>query len=152
MRKIVYTLPNGNLAVVHPVRNTLGETLQTDSEIEQRALAKLPADAIDPTWVDSVPTDRTFRNAWAKSGNGVSVNMPKARGLHRERLRQLRAPKLAALDVEYMRADEQGAVELKDAIKRRKQFLRDVTSDPRIDAATTPEELAQVIPSALKDD
>ena len=66
MRKIVYTNSSGILCVVHPVRNTIGETLTTDAEIEQRAWNKLPTDAINPKFVNAsdIPTDRTFRNAW----------------------------------------------------------------------------------------
>jgi hypothetical protein len=66
MRKIVYTNSSGILCVVHPVRNTIGETLTTDAEIEQRAWNKLPTDAINPKFVNAsdIPTDRTFRSAW----------------------------------------------------------------------------------------
>ena len=66
MKKIIYTNSDGILCVVHPCRNTIGETLTTDLEIEQRALDKLPVDAINPMFVDesAIPTDRTFRNAW----------------------------------------------------------------------------------------
>src|SRR5437762_211267 len=46
---------------------------------------------------DEVPRDRTFRNAWTDDGS-LSIDMDKARDIHRDRLRQLRAPKLAALD------------------------------------------------------
>ena len=66
MRKILFTNTDGSLSVVHPTRNTIGETLTTDAEIEQRAWDKLPVDAINPVFVDEsvIPTDRTFRNAW----------------------------------------------------------------------------------------
>lgn len=151
MRKIIYTKPDGGIAVVHPVRNTKGETLTTDAEIEQRAWDRLPPEAINPQWVDesAIPTDRTFRNAW-KAGNGcVDHHMAKCRELHKEKLRQLRAPKLAALDVEYMQADEIGDATKKAQIAAKKRALRDVTKDPAIDAAQTPEELKSVIPSAL---
>jgi len=66
MRKIIFTRPDGGLSVVHPSRNTIGETLTTDAEIEQRAWNKLPTDAINPKFVNAsdIPTDRTFRDAW----------------------------------------------------------------------------------------
>lgn len=98
----------------------------------------------------AIPSDRTFRDAW-KAGNGVvEHDMAKAREIHKDRLRGMRAPKLASLDVDYIRADESGDSAKKAAIKTQKQALRDVTADPRIAAAMTPEELAAIVPDALK--
>ena len=152
MRKIIFTRPDGGLSVVHPVRNTyLTPEELDDAQIEQRAWDKLPKDAINPRWADAaeIPADRAFRNAWEDSGT-VSVNMPKARNLHREKLRGLRKPKMDALDVAYMRADELGDAVLKAEITVKKQALRNVTADPAIEAAPTPEELEAVIPAALR--
>jgi hypothetical protein len=94
-----------------------------------------------------IPADRTFRNAW---GADLAVDMSKAREIHRHRMRAVRAPKLAALDAEYMRADETGDAARKAEIAARKQALRDVTADPGIAAATTPEALQAVWPNALR--
>jgi len=154
MRKIIYTRPDGGVSVVTPVRNTLPvlESL-TDAEIEQRAWNKLPPDAIDPRFVeaDAIPVDRSFREAWKADGAAIAHDMAKCREIHKERLRQLRAPKLAALDTEYMRADEAGDAAKKAEIAARKQALRDVTKAPEISAARTPEELKAAIPAALSD-
>lgn len=87
------------------------------------------------------PADPTFRNAWVDTGKAVSVDMPKAREIHRANLRVIRAPMLAALDVAYQRADERGDMAEKAAVAAKKQALRDVTADPSIDAAMTPEQL-----------
>ena len=87
----------------------------------------------------TVPTDRTFRDAWQFSGAAVEIDMAAARDIHRDNLRAERKPLLEALDVAYMRAleDDTGTVD----ITAEKQALRDVTEDPRIDAAATPDEL-----------
>jgi len=150
MRKILYSRPDGGLSVVHPVRNTLGETLTTDAEIEQRAWDKLPTDAINPQFIDAavVPADRTFRNAWSHGGSTVNVDMGKAREIHKDKLRELRKPLLEALDVQFMRALELG--QDTKAIVDKKQALRDVTSDAAISAAKTPDELKAAIPQILK--
>ena len=58
--------------------------------------------------------------------------------------------KLAALDVEYQHADERGDVAEKARIAAKKQALRDVTADPAIEAAQTPEALKAVWPDILK--
>lgn len=98
-----------------------------------------------------VPQDRTFRNAWCDVTPEpvVDIDMAKARNIHRDRLREMRAPKLAALDVEYQRADELNDGAQKMAIAARKQALRDVTKHPDIDAAQTPEQLKAAIPNIL---
>ncbi len=98
-----------------------------------------------------IPADRTFRNAWKDEGPSyISIDMPKAREIHKDNLRQKRTPLLAALDVEYQRADEQGDAALKAKIAVKKQALRDVTIHPAITAAKTPDELKAAIPDALK--
>ena len=96
------------------------------------------------------PTDRVFRNAWKDGGSKIEIDMQKAREIKRDDLRQLRAPLLADLDVAYMRADEVGDAIEKQRIAAKKQALRDVTADPMIDAATTPEQLKAVWPEFLK--
>jgi hypothetical protein len=138
MRKIIYTRPDGGFSVLHPVRNTIGETLTTDAEIEQRAWDKLPDDAINPQFVeaDAIPTDRTFRNAWEDNG-GINVNMPKAKDLTKDRLRADRKPLLEAQDVLFQRALESGASTA--AIVSEKQRLRDITK--QVDALASLDEL-----------
>lgn len=187
MKKIVYTVGDGNLLVVHPAPwarlckaiTFKGKTLrfdpqpfdlfvkvhQTDelnplwaeseAEFLQRIVKQdVPKDAINVRVVDEIeiPQDRTFRMAWAHDDRGqIAVDMNKARDIHRDALRKMRAPKLAALDVEYQRADEAGNAAKKADVAARKQVLRDVTKHPGIDAAGTPDDLKAVLPSCLKD-
>lgn len=95
--------------------------------------------------IDSVPQDRTFRNAWAFDGSAVAVDMDKAREIQRDLMRKARAPLLADLDTQFMKALETGADT--SAIVAAKQELRDVTKAPEIEAAQTPEELKAVWPA-----
>ena len=138
MRKIIFTRTDGGISLVYPVRNTLGETLTTDAEIEQRAWDKLPEDAINPQFVDEteIPTDRTFRNAWKDEG-GIKVDMVKAKDLTKDRLRNERKPLLEAQDVAFQRALESGASTA--AIVSEKQRLRDITK--QVDGITSLDEL-----------
>ena len=123
---------------------------ETDEEFIQRIRLKdVPADAIDVAIVNasSLPSDRTFRDAWKRDGNGlVSVNMAKARQIHRQRIRRAREPLFSALDIAFMRAlglrDEARA----GAVECRRQALRDAPADPAIDSAATPDELKAVWP------
>ena len=87
----------------------------------------------------SVPSDRAFRGAWQFSGEAVEIDMVKARDIHRNVLRRERDPLLERLDVAYMKALETGGDTA--SVASEKQKLRDVTDDPRIEAAATPDEL-----------
>tara|TARA_R110000737_G_scaffold307067_1_gene314920 strand:- start:221 stop:568 length:348 start_codon:yes stop_codon:yes gene_type:complete len=87
----------------------------------------------------TVPTDRTFREAWSFNEAVVEIDMTAAKVIHKDNLRAERAPRLAALDVDYMKALEAGSGA--DAIAASKTTLRNITDDARIDAATTPDAL-----------
>lgn len=93
---------------------------------------------------EDIPTDREYRNAWIDTGNAVGHDMARARALHRAKLRRDREPRLAALDVEYQRADEREDRAEKRRLAAAKQALRDAPADPRIDAATTIEQLRAI--------
>ena len=118
----------------------------------EEARAAVPA-AADSIVVDdaSVPSDRTFRDAWALNQAQLFVDMTKAREIHKDHLRSLRAPKLAEADTEFLRAIEAENRQLQAEIAAKKQALRDVTADPSITQARTPEELKAAVPAILKD-
>jgi hypothetical protein len=78
----------------------------------------------------------------------ITINMAKARDIHRAKMRDARSPLLSDLDIAYQRATEAGADT--SAIVAKKQALRDVTADPAIEAAQTVEELKAVWPEILK--
>jgi len=88
-------------------------------------------------------TARLFRDAWSgMAGSKVVVDMPKAKELQKDRIRQDRKPHLESLDVAFNRALETDDDAENTAIAALKRKARDVTDDPRIDAATTDTELA----------
>lgn len=136
-----------------PIPGVTAQWAETEGEFVARVRAKVvPADAINVQVVDgsTIPSDRTFRDAWAVNGGAVAVDMPKAREIHKDRMRSERAPKLAALDIEFIQAVEADDKTKQADIAARKQALRDVTDDPAIEAAGTPEDLKAVLPDALK--
>lgn len=152
MRRIAYTDgKTGALCLVTPVINSIGEAVGfTEDHALERAMTALPQDALNVQVVEEsqVPTDRTFRNAWTQDTKGAPVvDMDKARDIHRDRMREARKPKLGALDVEFMRAVESG--KSTSEVMVAKQGLRDVTKDPAIDAAKTPDDLKKVWPEIL---
>jgi hypothetical protein len=97
-----------------------------------------------------IPADRAFRDALVDDGTRLVHDMPRAREILRQRLRVARVPVLAALDVEYQRADEQSDKAGKARVVLLKQELRDITAHPGIEAAQTTDELKQVWHEALK--
>jgi hypothetical protein len=70
----------------------------------------------------------------------IRINITKAKAIKLDALRAERAPKLAALDLAFMRAVEQGDTASQTRIAAEKQALRDVTK------VTLPDDL-----TALKD-
>ena len=64
----------------------------------------------------------------------ITTDMAKAREVHKARIREARAPKLAELDVEFQKAQETSA-DTSDIVAK-KQALRDAPADSAIDSAT----------------
>ena len=74
----------------------------------------------------------------------ITVNLDKAKDIKRNMLRKQRAPLLAALDVQFMRAVETGDVALQQSIAHKKQLLRDAPSSIEIEEAQTVDDLKAV--------
>ena len=70
---------------------------------------------------------------------GIKIDIAKAKDITKDRLRAERKPLLEALDVEFIKAQEQGADT--SAIVTEKQRLRDITQ--QVDTMSTVEELKQ---------
>jgi len=82
----------------------------------------------------TVPSDRHFRGAWSLSGSVISEDMTKAKEIFRDKIREVRAPLLAAKDVELMKALEAGTSTT--AIATAKDALRDAPAAAAIDSAS----------------
>jgi hypothetical protein len=74
----------------------------------------------------------------------MSINMNKAQNIWKDKLRADRKPLLEALDVQYIRALERGETELIKKIVKKKELLRDITEDPRIENAKNTDDLKEV--------
>jgi hypothetical protein len=84
-----------------------------------------------------LPEHPEFTDAWEINAKTITVNMDKAREITKVRLRNERAPLLAAQDVLFMKAQETGADTT--AIVAEKNRLRNITQV--VDSTTTLEEL-----------
>lgn len=136
-----------------PVAGVVAEWAETEEEwIRRVAIKSIPGDATEIHVVDEseIPSDREFRDALVVIQGKVEHDMGKCVEIHKRRLREMRAPKLAALDADYMKALEAGDTARMTAIAKKKQALRDVTADPALGKAATPTALKAVVPEALR--
>jgi hypothetical protein len=67
----------------------------------------------------------------------ITINLTKAKDIAKNNLRTERAPVLAALDVQFMRAVESGNTSQQAAIAEQKDELRNITAHSSITGATT---------------
>lgn len=107
-----------------------------------------------------IPSDRTFRNAWKLDvtkgpedfpGKPIKCDMAKAVALAKDKVREVRNPKLAALDVEYQRADESNDNAGKAAVVAKKNQLRDAPADARLVAASDHDGLKAAMEAVIAD-
>lgn len=128
--RIIYPSGDGGVCVVIPAPGMLLE--------EVIALAVPAGVAHTIVDVSALPADRYFRDAWKSD---LSIDMDKAREIHKEVLRRQRKPLLEALDVDSLRAIEANDTALLADTATKKQSLRDAPANPAIQAASTPEAL-----------
>jgi len=118
-----------------------------EAEIAKAGIPALYWWITDPA---TLPQDRTFRNAWKDDGSRKVVHdMPRARAIHMDRIREARAPKLEALDRDWMRATGQGKASEVAQIEVQRQRLRDIPQSLDLSKAQTVDELKTIWPAEL---
>jgi hypothetical protein len=123
---ITYPQPNGQVAIVIPTGDV------------NDAIKDVPA-GVEYKIVESVDIDNDYFNAYEfDAETGAKVNIEKAKAIHLDKFRAARAPKLAKLDIDFMKAVEANDEEKKTEIIAAKQALRDVT------LTTLPDDLAGI--------
>jgi hypothetical protein len=123
---IIYCQPESNrVAVCNPVQSI-------NLSIDQIAKKDVPRGCPYTICNSSeLPTDDTFFDAWIYDqsvGNvPINVDVPEVHSIWKNKWRAAREPILKILDVEWMRALEQGNTALTQELASKKQALRDVT-------------------------
>ena len=146
MSKIIFTNSKGIISVIHPTSGNAND-----------AIKDIPVGIVTYSIVDdsTIPTDRSFRDSWIGQYIGLSTaylteDINRARNIHKTNIRNARTPKLAALDVEFQKAQETSAGIT--TIVAKKQALRDAPAASGIaTAANTTELKAQWDTSILGD-
>ncbi len=99
---------------------------------------------------DVIPSDRTFRDAWADTTPEltIDIDMAKARAIHLERIRIKRNAELSKLDIQATKAQDIGDAETLTQIRTRKQELRDLpaTLAPTLASAASVDALKAIQP------
>jgi hypothetical protein len=93
---------------------------------------------------------RDFRDAWQLQGTVISIDMKKAKESSIERIRREREPRLSKLDGLWNRATGQKKPEEAEAVEAKRQKLRDMTTDKRLNAST-PEKLKEGVDAILEE-
>lgn len=140
MAKIIIHNNGSAIKIINPL-------LEDESKIQEFIASNVP-NGVESVVIDNTqfPTDIEFAMALEVSG-GIKFNADKAKAIWKNKWREARAPKLASLDIEFMRAVELGDSDKQSEISAKKQALRDVTS---IDIpGNTAEEIKSVWPLIL---
>ena len=124
MKRIIFTNEDGSIGVIVPTKEGLAKF-----GIDGLAKKDVPeGKAFRIVDEEEIPSDRTFRNAWETDAEvAVKVNIPKAKGITKDRLRAERDVLLKDLDTQFIRAQESKADTT--AIVAEKQRLRDITDE-----------------------
>lgn len=161
MDKLIAVKENdGGVDVIYPApemfdENSLTRKLvpelngATDEQIWE--FIKIPHNLNEKSWryitKELLPTSMYFRQAWTDDNDTdtIDVDITKAKAIKLNIFREIRIPLLETLDVDYLRALEQG--EDTSAITAAKQALRDVTT---IELPDNIDELEVFMPDILK--
>jgi hypothetical protein len=130
MQVIIFTNDNGGVSTTIPTGEISIEAVLAKDVPEGRGARIVNMSDLPNQYQD-------FYDAWEMDATSVTVNLAKAKEITKKRLRAEREPLLAAQDVAFQRALEEGAATT--AIVAEKARLRAITD--LADAATTLEEL-----------
>lgn len=131
MKRIIYTNYEGGVSIIVPA----GEIEACLKDIPDGAEYEI-VDAAD------IPADRTFRNAWEKSGKAVIHNLSKCQVIAHEKRRSARAKEFEPLDIEATIPAKSAQAEAK------RQAIRDKYDEMQtaMNAAQSVDELKALLP------
>jgi hypothetical protein len=107
--------------------NKLGVIYSTGSIPIEAVIAKDIPEGAEYAIFETADLDYQLFDAYRFSDGGPDFNPEKGKEIWRDLWRQARAPLLASLDIDFMRALESGDMVLQAEIAAKKQALRDVT-------------------------
>lgn len=141
MSKVIITRADGGISIMQ----LIGAAVAAEEVAKWAEVHGAPVDWAEVPDDTALP-ERDFRGAWAFNPrtNKISIDMDKAVEIRRDQLREDRAKLFEKLDVESLRALENGDAKKQAELAAEKQRLRDLPADPRLAAATLPDHLREV--------
>ncbi len=159
MKRIIYTQQDGSVAIVVPAPNYIAELVNSGMTLQEAfeyvgkkdcvvpvfgvdgnvdSYEELPHEIVD---TNTIPTDRTFRNAWTRVHRDIVTDIPKAKLIAHDKRRAKRAAEMKDLDIEATIPAKAAQAEAA------RQVIRDkhATLQTAIDAATTEAGLKQLL-------
>ena len=156
MKVIIYKNNDNRLSVINPCYKDDMTNQEKDEYvifIQNKDVPKNIDNSTIPSWIidsDDLRDIRNIRNAWNVNNSGqIYFDRDKAIEIKKEQFRNLRKPLLEKLDVEFMRALENGDTSSIPIITQKKSDLRDITSVD-FNSYDTPKKLHEFIPDLLK--
>lgn len=152
MKRIIFLKADGTITVRTPCPQAMRPN-ETEDEFLDRVANEHPIRTGIPMRhvkmdYEPNPAHKDYRTARTLTiDNKIEHDMSKARELHREKIRERRVDLFKPLDTELLIAlGKPNNASQMARIENDKQKLRDAPADPRIDAATTLDELLSVDP------
>jgi len=133
-QRIIYQRDDGGVSIIVP--SDCGLTIE---EIAEKDVPTgTPYTIVD---VASIPTDRTFRNAWTSSGGAIETDFTKAQDIAHEMRRTARSAEFAPLDIDVTIPDRSVKAEAERVAVRAKYDAMQIA----IDGATGIDELLATV-------
>lgn len=158
MKIIIYTNDDGWISTVAPCYPTGLSSSQQDEFLQfvkNKDVPPLSDGSTRQSYVKDNESDEIkqmglFFESWRINSSGnVIWDKNAANELKKNQFRDLRKPLLEKLDVDFMRALEDGNTSLVSTIAAKKKELRDIT-DIDLSAYDTPQKLKDFMPEILK--
>ena len=96
-----------------------------------------------------IPITHVFKDAWEDDGTDVVVNMPKARAIQMDRIREARDAELVVADNDLKKAEDAADTAEITRVRARRKKLRDIPQTFDLTVAATPEALDALWPTDL---
>lgn len=134
--RIIYTNAEGGVSVIVPAPGV------TEADAAKAVPAGTQYEIVNQA---DVPTDRTFRNAWARTGRAIGHDMAKARAIAHDKRRAARTAEFAPLDVEATIPAKAAQAEAKRQNIRDKYDAMQASIDAAADVAALKTVIAPVL-------
>ena len=134
--KIIYQNQEGGVSVIHPTGELSIEEVAA-KDVPEGVAYKIVED-------DAIPSDRTFRNAWVYSPDGIEIDLDRAKAIGHDLRRANRnaefVPHDKVISLQIPGVQRDAAEAARAAIRARYAIIQ-----AAVDAATTTDEIKEAL-------